>query len=283
MRTKTTSLSALFLALAAGAVTGCAPGAGSSAVAEDCVPAHEFDTVTEGTLTVVLYDLPPFSRLEESEISGVDGDIVNAIAENECLTVSAQALATAANIPTVQAGRADLSIGAWYRTAARAEVVDLTEPIYTDQMAIISTDGYTSIDQLDQLDGVAVGTVDGYLWVDDVAAILGDGLRVYPTTLDMNQDLAAGRIQVGIDSYGSGVYNADGDVIVEVIEPDDRIAASREAAQISIPIPKGNTALLTALNENIAELRERGELARILETNGLDASAADTGEARLIG
>lgn len=266
------------LAFAAAALSGCG-GAASSAPSADCKPAHDFPTVAEGKLSVVLYDLPPFSKLEGNKVAGVDGDIVNAIAEMECLTVSAKSVATAANIPTVQAGRADLSIAAWYRTASRAEIVGLTEPIYTDQMAIISKDG---LDEAEQLKGKTVGTVDGYLWVDDMKKLLGDSLKVYPTTLNMNQDLEAGRIDIGIDSYGSAQFNKKGDFQVSVVKPHEAVAASKEAAQIAIPVPKQNTELLAALNADLQTLRDNGKLAEILKANGLDVSAADTGEARLI-
>ncbi|MDQ0676979.1 polar amino acid transport system substrate-binding protein [Arthrobacter pascens] len=272
---KTAFLAAL--AFGATALSGCS--AAATAQNADCKPAHTFPTVAEGKLSVVLYDLPPFSKLEGNKVTGVDGDIVNAIAEMECLTVSAKSVATAANIPTVQAGRADVSIAAWYRTASRAEIVGLTDPIYTDQMAIISKDG---LDDAEQLKGKSVGTVDGYLWVDDMKKLLGDSLKVYPTTLNMNQDLAAGRIDVGIDSYGSAQFNKKGDLKVAVIKPHEAIAASKEAAQIAIPVPQKNTELLAALNADLKTLRESGKLEEILKANGLDASAADTGEARLI-
>jgi polar amino acid transport system substrate-binding protein len=272
---KTAVLAAL--AFGATALSGCS--AAATAQNADCQPAHTFLTVAEGKLSVVLYDLPPFSKLEGNKVTGVDGDIVNAVAEMECLTVSAKSVATAANIPTVQAGRADVSIAAWYRTAARAEIVGLTDPIYTDQMAIISKDG---LDDAGQLKGKSVGTVDGYLWVDDMKKLLGDSLKVYPTTLNMNQDLAAGRIDVGIDSYGSAQFNKKGDHKVAVIKPHEAIAASKEAAQIAIPVPQKNTELLAALNADLKTLRESGKLGEILKANGLDASAADTGEARLI-
>lgn len=277
MKNQKTVLAAA-LALAATALTGCGTATTSSQSAS-CKPAHIFQTVEQGTLSVVLYDLPPFSKLNGTKLTGVDGDIVNAFAEMECLTVSAKSVATAANIPTVQAGRADVSIAAWYRTAARAKIVGMTDPIYTDQMAIISKDG---LDDAEQLKGKTVGTVDGYLWVDDMKTLLGDSLKVYPTTLNMNQDLAAGRIDVGIDSYGSAQFNKKGDFKVTVIKPNKAIAASKEAAQIGIPVPQKNTELLAALNADLKTLRENGKLKEILTANGLDASAADTGEARLI-
>jgi polar amino acid transport system substrate-binding protein len=267
--------------MATTSLTACGSDSGGSGdgAAADCKPAHEFTTVAEGKLTVAGYDLPPFSKLEGDKISGVDGDIINAIAEKECLTIVPKWMATAAVIPTVQSGRADVAVGDWYRTAARTEVVELSGPMYTDQMAFISKDGVTKVSELQ---GKNVGTVDGYLWVEDLKNYLGGNLKVYSTTLNMNQDLKAGRIDIGVDSYGSGKFN-NPDLKVEVTEPDPAVAASQEPAQSAFPVPKTNEALLTAVNEDIAQMHENGDIAKFLKDNGLPESAADTGEARLIG
>ena len=112
MKTQKTAVVTVFAVAAAAALTGCGAAA-SGAPSADCKPAHTFPTVAQGKLSVVLYDLPPFSKLQGNKVTGVDGDIINAIAEMECLTVSAKSVATAANIPTVQAGRADVSIAGY--------------------------------------------------------------------------------------------------------------------------------------------------------------------------
>lgn len=279
MRQRRISIAAVVLTAAA-SLTACGnSGASSQAVSPGCKPAHELSTVTKGTLTVATYDLPPFTKVQGLDLTGVDGDILKAIAKKECLTLTVKAMGTAAVIPTVQAGRADVAAGDWYRTAKRAEVVGLTDPLYTDQMAFVSKDGVTKVSDLA---GKNVGTVDGYLWVDDIKKVLGSSVKVYPTTLNMNEDLKAGRIDVGIDSYGSATFTSR-DMQVKVTESDPRVAASQEGAQAAFPVPKDNTALLNALNALIAELHSSGEMAKILTANNLPASAADTGSPRLIG
>jgi polar amino acid transport system substrate-binding protein len=267
------------LLVAAASLTACGSSGSDSSVSAGCKPAHQFDTVKKGTLTVATYDLPPFTKVVGKDLTGVDGDILKAIAKKECLTTKVTSMATAAVIPTVQAGRADVAAGDWYRTTARAQIVGLTAPMYTDQMAFISKDGVKS---MSELEGKKVGTVDGYLWVDDVKKVLGSSVKVYPTTLNMNQDLKAGRIEVGIDSYGSGKFN-NPSLKVEVTQPDKRVKASLQGAQSSFPVPKSNTALLKAMNADIAELHSSGDMAKILTDNKLPASAADTGKPRLIG
>ncbi len=260
------------------ALSACSGGSDAKPVAQGCKPAHTFPTVTEGKLTVAGYDLPPYSSQSGDKLSGIDNDLVAEIAKMECLTVEAKWMATAAIIPTVQSNRADLAVGDWYRTEARAKIVSLSDPIYADQMAISSKIG---IDTIADLKGKNVGTVDGYLWVADLKKYLGDSLRIYPSTVNLNQDLKSGRIDVAVDSYGSQkVTNPD--LKVMVAKSDPAVAASQEAAQASFPVPQSNPELLKAINDDLKVLRENGKLKEILVKNGLDASAADTGEARLI-
>ena len=276
---KRTLATASVLALAGGLLAGC--GSSGPSAADGCKPAHQVKTLSSGQLTVTAYDLPPFSTVQGNDLGGVDGDILKAIAAKECWQLKVTSAAPAAIIPAVQSGRADVAAGDWYRTAERARVVDLSDPIYTDQMAIISSDGTSAIPDLKSK---TVGTVDGYLWVSDLKKYLGGSLRIYNSPLNMYQDLSAGRIGVAVDSYGSGVYNTKGkDFQVKVAQPLAAVAASTEGAQSSFPVPKGHQDLLTALNDDIASLRKSGQLAKIMADNGLDKSAAEPGDPRLIG
>lgn len=262
-------------------LTACGGNDRGGSVASDCKPAHKFDTVSPGTLTVGVYDLPPYAKTTGPDgMSGVDADIVREFAKRECLSLTAQPGNTAALIPSVQQGRSDLALGDWYRTSERAKVVNLSDPLYVDQMGIISKQGVTKISDLE---GKSVGTVDGYLWVADLQALLGDKLRLYPSAVNMNQDLAAGRIEIGVDSYGSALQTQKNTGMkVEVAESDPRVAASQEPAQAAFPMAKDNQKMLDAMNEVIADLHKNGRIAEILKSYGLPTSAADTGEPRLI-
>lgn len=264
--------------LATTLLSACGDNSGGT-VAEGCDPAHEFDTLKKGTLTVATYELPPYSKVEGNDITGVDGDILNQIAKMECLTIKPMNLSAAAVIPSVQAGRADLAAGNWYRTEDRSKVVALSDPVYTDQMALISEDGVTDITQLKSR---KVGTVDGFLWVADMKDYIGSALKIYPSPVNMYQDLKAGRIDVAVDGFGSAAYNAGDEFEVKAAEPLEAIGASLDPAQSSFPVPLGKDALLDALNDDIAKLRESGELAKILENHDLDPSAAEPGDPRLL-
>lgn len=259
-------------------LSACSGASDAKPVAEGCKPAHTFTTVSTGKITVAGYDLPPYGTFSDGKISGVDADIITEIAKMECLTIEPKWMAPAAVIPTVQSNRADVGVPDWYRTAERAKIVSLSDPMYLDQMAIASK---TGISKISDLKGKKVGTVDGYLWVADLKKYLGDDLKIYPSTVNLNQDMKSSRIDVAVDSFGSQkVTNPT--MKIMVAESDPAVAASQEPAQSGFPVPQSNPELLKAINEDLKKLRDTGKLGEIMVKNGLDASAADTGEARLI-
>src|ERR1700676_4968856 len=111
----------------------------SAAASAACTPKHNFATIDKGKLTVAVSIYAPYSGLSSAgDVEGVDGDIVKKIAEMECLEVKGTSVSGAAAIESVASNRADITIGDWYRTAARAKVVNLSAPIYADQSAIYS-------------------------------------------------------------------------------------------------------------------------------------------------
>lgn len=281
MRTNKWAALTVALAVVAGSLAACARDSNSgAAVAEDCKPQFEVDTIEQGVLTVGATDLPPFSAIEAGAPTQVDGEIISAFARAACLEVVAQPFTYSNAIPALQSDRVDIVIGCWNRTADRAEIVAISDPLYLDQMGLISKDGVTRIEDLLSR---KVGTPDGYLWVDDMTALLGDNLKLYPSDVDVANDLKAGRIDVAADSYGAAVeLFKDSGYKVTVAESDDRVAASQQPAQAGFPINRSNTSLLAAINDFLAQAHSDGTIARILEAHGLDASAADTGAPRLI-
>lgn len=252
--------------------------------AQECTPAHTFPTVEAGKLTVAIYEYPPFSTVTaDGQIGGVDSDIVKAIAKVNCLEIVPVSVDPAATIQYVLSGKADVAVGDWYRTEERAKVMGLSWPTYLDQMGIYSKDGLSKIEDLL---GKKVGTVSGFLWVTDLQALLGSDLQLYPNPVALAQDLAAGRVEVGVDSFGTGVFaQAKGGyegIQIKVAEPDDRVQASIQAAQAAIIYSLDNPEFGAALDAGIQAMHASGELAEILKANGLDPSGADVGEPRLV-
>lgn len=254
------------------------------AQAADCKPNEAIKTVEPGTLTIATFDFPPFDVPKDGAFTGVDGDIITPFAEKNCLKIATVLLDPAAVIQALSSGKADMSAGQWYRTEARTKVMDISNPLYLDQLGIFSKDGFTKISQIE---GKQVGTVQGYNWVADLQKVLGSNLKLYPTAVALAQDLAAGRVEVGIDSYAAGVYAQKEQggypgLKIVVGEPDERVRASIAPAQTGFLFGKGNPELTKLVNAYIDDLQAKTGVAAILTKYGFDPSGADVGDSRLI-
>jgi polar amino acid transport system substrate-binding protein len=279
----------LIKALAAGTVatglllSGCSSSATTAAPSTaGCTPAHAgLTTVTGGKLTAAAPEFAPFATLTGGTASGIDIEIVQAIAELECLTPDYVQVEYSAAVPAVQSGRADVAVGDYYRTTSRAEIVGLTDPMYYDGMGIISKDGVTDLPTILTR---KVGTVDGYLWVADLKKVVGDQLKVYKSNVEMWADLKAGRIEIGIDSIPVGELHAKDNPgwTVGTAQADSRIGASEKPAQAGLPYTKDNAALGTALNEDIVKLRTSGKLAAIFTKYGVDPKETEVKDSYLL-
>lgn len=282
MRQTLTSVAGVLLLLTA--LTACGTASDGAQSARDCTPAHPgITTVRPGTLTVATYNFPPFLVVEGNSVSGIEGDILRKIAEMECLSLTSQPLDTASVIPATQNGRTDVSAGDWYCTSARAQVLSLAGPVFSDQIVIVSNDGATTFDELQ---GKSIGTVDGYMWNEELQKMFGPNLRVYPNPTAVYNDLESDRLDSAIDSIGTASFaksQKGTDWAIERPAPDPRVASSEVPGQVCFPMSVNNPDLFAAVSEDVVTLRDNGTIAKILENNGIDRSAADPGPLKLIG
>ncbi|MCP8897468.1 transporter substrate-binding domain-containing protein [Shinella daejeonensis] len=251
----------------------------SVAAAQDCKT--EVVTITPGKLVVAGYDYPPFSQTNpDGSLSGIDFDVVRAVADENCLEVVPMAVDPSAAVQAVVSGKADVAIGGWNRTEKRVDVLGMSAPTYLDPSAIFSKDG---IDTIAGLEGKTVGTVSGYLFVPDLQALLGANLKLYPNGVALAQDLAAGRIDAAVDGYTYGVYSqknagAYEDIQIKIPAADERVGSTVRPPQAAVLYTKGNESLGKALDTGIDRLHKDGKLTAAVTAAGFDASLADTGE-----
>ncbi len=245
----------------------------------DCTPAHDIETIEDGFLTVAAYAYPPFSDFDGDDLAGAEGEIITRIAALECLEVKVVKGDASAMIASITSGRADTTIGSWYRTEEREEVVNLSDPVIADRLTLISTDGVGTVEELK---GRNVGSILGFLWNDDLEGVVGDDLKLYETGQSMYADLEAGRIDVIVDTFPSAqavLANTPIEGVQFVVPPaDPAVVSTQKPGQSNFPTNKDNPDLATAFNDLIAQLRSSGELESIVVANGFQAEAADPGE-----
>lgn len=257
-------------------ISACASGSESpSGVASDCEPAHDIETLEEGKLAVATQTIMPFGGLADGELTGMDGAVVGAIAELECLEIVPSLLDSSGVIPSVTSGKVDLGMGDWYRTPERLEELKMSDAMYNDQYGFISEDG---VDNFEDLKSMKVGAPAGYSFSDSLQDYLGGQLRLYSKADDLYQDLRTGRIDVAADSAGSGDYNAGDDFTAVIpIEIPTEMGDSFDPTTSGLPVDPDNPDLLDAINEDLKTLRDNGELAKFAEDNGLPEEAVDVG------
>src|SRR5699024_5684198 len=134
-------------------------------------------TLKEGVLTVAQYEYVPFSMSDSpGTLTGLEGDVLTKFAELECLTLEINKGDSPAMITSVATGRADTTLGSWYRTEERAEKVRLSAPVVTSPFSSVSKEG---IDTIDGLKDLEIGVGQGLIGVDDLKKVFGDELNIY--------------------------------------------------------------------------------------------------------
>jgi polar amino acid transport system substrate-binding protein len=267
---KTTgALAAVVLAAGLG-LTAC--GGSSTASSSNCTPKHQgVQTVAAGKLTIGVIDIPPFSSYNSGKPNGIDIAIVNKIAKDECLEPVYQQATYADAVQSISGGNIDLALGTIDATEKRLKAVDFSASTYLDGMGIASKSGATTVAELEKMD--KVGTIDGYLWVEDLRKILGDKLVTYPSSVELKADFDAGRLDADVDAYGVQVLQfkdaAGVTVALSNEKPDPRVGAITQAPEAAFPMTKGNTSLKEALDAGITAQREDGTIAKLLTDAGL--------------
>jgi polar amino acid transport system substrate-binding protein len=276
-RRSRTAAALLAIALVA-VVAGCGDSgeqADQASGAQACTPNVTIPTLKKGVLQVVGPEYPPLFTYEGGKPGGVDGDILTAIAKNACLDLDVTVQPAAGVIPSVQSGRADVAAGGWYISPERAKIIAQTEPDYADPPVLVSKGGETDIAAFE---GKKIGTTEGYLWVDDLKQLAGDKAKLYQSPDAVFADVRNGRLDAGLMAVNEASYRLEqtpgSGLKMAIMAPTDAIGASKRPSVTNFPHTKENAGMTTALNAEIARLRENGELEKILVKYGIDGQAA---------
>jgi ABC-type amino acid transport substrate-binding protein len=274
VRLRRTSLALLPLALA---VASCSSGGGATTVSATVAA---YGTNTPGVLEVAVEPYAPYTTVADGKIVGLDGDILNYVADKLGLRVRPEVTDFAGMLAGVQSGRVDISIGGIAWTAERQKQGLFTDPPYYSPpaMAVHSGKSYQTVDDLK---GLSMGTVTGYVWVKSIQAVPGASLHAYPNANGVFDDLAAGRIAVGfldpllIIAEQKAAPGAN--ITTEYLTPPtvQQVAATPayqyfRPYQTSFYLPKKDTKLEQAISAQIDQMYRNGELTSLIKKWGGD-------------
>ena len=203
-------------------------------------------------------EFPPYEYHDNNQIVGIDADIAKAIADKMGVELEIQDMAFDSLIPAVQSGKADFAAAGMTINEDRKKNVDFTETYAEAAQVIIVKEG-SDIKTPDALTGKKIGVqtgTTGDIYAEDIESAV---IQRYNKGMDAVMALSQDKIDaVIIDREPAKVFVKENTGLVILDE-----AFTEE--EYAIAIKKGNTELLEKMNGAIKDLKESGELKKIVD------------------
>ena len=218
----------------------------------------------------------PFTFLDTktNSIQGVMVDLITEIGKDAGFQVQVEPMQFSTLIASLTSNKIDIISAAMFATAARKEVIDFSDPVYTygEGLLVPKTDTKNYATQED-LKGEVVGAQVGTAFVDALKKSgLFNEVKVYDTIPDILRDVNTGRLKAGFADYPILVYN-----LKQGGFPEVRLVDSYKptvVGTVAIGVRKGDQELLTKINTSLAKLKANGTVDKILDKWGLKAKGA---------
>ncbi|CAN7445346.1 ABC transporter substrate-binding protein [Pseudorhodoferax sp. LjRoot39] len=213
----------------------------------------------------------PFTFLDvkSNTIQGMMVDTATAVAKAAGYQVEVQQTVFSALIPSLTGNKIDVISAAMLKTAARAEVVDFSSPVYSyGEGLIVKAEDPKAYTSLDELKGEIVGAQVGTVFLDmlNKKGIFKE-VRSYDSVADMTRDLALGRIKAGLGDQPIMAYQIQQNTFKGI-----KLVAGYQPVNVGdvcLVVRKGDAELLASLNKAIAAVKADGTLAGIVKKWGI--------------
>jgi ABC-type amino acid transport substrate-binding protein len=266
------------LAVAAVLAAGC--GSGGSDGGASSASAKRYDTVEPGVLKVAVESYMPYTALRGGKLIGLDSDIINSVAKKLGLKVQPQLTDFNGMLGGVQSRRVDITVGGVAWSQERQKQGLFTDPPYYSPpaMGVQSGKSYSTVDNLQ---GLRLGTVTGYVWVKSIKAVPRAKLSAYPNANGVFDDLGSGRLDVGFLDPLLLIYQQkqrpDQKIQTEYLTPptDQEVKQHPDYEffrpyMTSFYLPKQEPKLEKAISAQIRAMYASGEMAKLIEKWGGD-------------
>ncbi|MBR6400448.1 MAG: transporter substrate-binding domain-containing protein [Firmicutes bacterium] len=226
---------------------------------ENPAATQEIKTAVDGKLTwATSADFPPYEYIENEQVVGIDADVMAYVAQKLGLESAAENMDFSSVITAVSSGKTDVAASGITIREDRKESVDFTTPyVTTSQVVIVRFD--SPIKSANELDGKTIGvqlntTGDEYVTENYASS----AVERYGKGFEAIEALKQKKIDAVV---------IDGDTADKFIEADDDLVKLDETLteeEYAFAVQKGNTALLNAINDALAEMKENGKLDEII-------------------
>lgn len=228
----------------------------SSAPAQKSSDIPVIKVVTSGVL-------PPLNfNNEEGNLQGIDVDIIRAIGENQGFAVEVHKERFVDMLPSLEAGRYQAVISGLSLSAERASKYGHTD-VYLKNPPVIMYNANQTVTGLDSLKSMRVATMKDTIQeklVNDIKPVSHDTVA---TVFQLYQGLAQNKYDAVLQDRYFLEYISAGhpEMPIKIFEYD----TGSTDADIVIYTQKGDKELIEKLNAGIANLKQSGEIDRIIK------------------
>ncbi|MBU9672443.1 transporter substrate-binding domain-containing protein [Planococcus sp. CP5-4] len=206
---------------------------------------------------------PPFEFEDEGEYTGIDIDLINAIAENQGFEIEFNPMDFGGIIPALQADQLDVAIAGMSITDERKEIVDFSDPYFDAGLSLVVAEDNSDITSLEDLEGKTVAVKSGTTgaqFARDNEDEYGYEISQFEDSPSMFQEVSNGNADVLLEDYPVIAYAiAESELALKTV--GERLTGD----QYGIAVLKGeNAELLEQINAGLQELRDSGEYDEIL-------------------
>ncbi len=206
-----------------------------------------------------------FLDLKTHEIEGLMPDVIREIGKREGFDVSFDVIPFSALIQSVVSDKIDLIVAGMTPTPKRQVVIDFSKPVTEFGAGIIvnATDKH-DYRTVQDLKGTIVGAGTGTDTADQLMKLgIFKEVKLYATGADMARDVVLGRITAAFNDYPilkaqEAAGTMQGTRVVDGFQ-------QMEKEPIAFGVRKGNTALLSKVDDGLAKIKADGTLDKILK------------------
>lgn len=217
-------------------------------------------TVNEGVLIMATNaTFPPYEFYEGSEITGIDVEIAQAVADKLGLTLKVEDMEFESIVTAVQSGKADIGLAGMTITEDRLKTINFTNS-YTTGIQVIIVPEDSDIASADDLTGKKIGVqlmTTGDIFASEEFG--SENVEQYNKGADAVLALLNGKVDAVI------IDNEPAKSFVSVNEGLKIVESEYAVEDYAACISKDNEELLNAVNTALDELTKDGTIQKILD------------------
>lgn len=226
------------------------------------------DADAEKTITIATSNDAPFSftDADTGELSGIDGEMILAIAEAKGWNVEVFVTDFNTLIPALMAKKADVIVDAMYITDARKKEINFTDTWYMQGEGLLVPTGST-VENRDDVKGLVLGAQTGTVFTDLIGTLEGSETQFFDSQAALIAAVENGQIDAAFTDSAVLAYS-----LVQKPNPKIELVTPYTPyfpGQIGAGVRMEDTELLDDLNSGLADLKKTPQYLEILQKYGL--------------